>query len=288
MTTSSYASLAQRRLKEAIEELTKDGWTVTPEPHAQQLPSQLMSRQIDFIAHRGSEILIGEVASRRTAKNRQIDSLAALVEQIPNARLEVYWLGDSDVTKPDEAQLERYISEARSIVTSSPRAGLLMALAALEGAISSFADSVGVTIQAPSRQLLANLSGLGLIDTADYSRLSQLYKLRSGISHSLTAEQPDIEDIYFVINIAERMAQGRYTSADKMIDWFLENFEDPAHRMPHDSREGGYFYTEEGPFDAEDVLREEFPDASDQAITEAVNFLEHQATDWVRQPGRRG
>jgi hypothetical protein len=61
--------------------------------------------------------------------------------------------------------------------------------------------------------------------------------------------------------------------------------EGPEHHVPFDSREGGYQYGDDGPYDAEDVLREEFPYASEQAIADAVNWLEREAmSGFARRP----
>ena len=40
------------------------------------------------------------------------------------------------------------------------------------------------------------------------------------------------------------------------IEWFEARFEGPEHSVPFDSREGGYQYGNDGPYEAEDVLRE--------------------------------
>jgi hypothetical protein len=69
-----------------------------------------------------------------------------------------------------------------------------------------------------------------------------------------------------------------------MIEWFKERYEGPEHRVPHDSSEGGYQYARNEPYMAEDVLWKEFPDASEQAILDAVQRLEDESSEWVRKP----
>jgi hypothetical protein len=213
-------------LDEVVSQLRLEGWTVTTEPRGDSLPEVLRNRQVDFIARRGPELLIGEVASRTTARQERIDLLARLVEQIPNARLQVYWLGDSSSAKPDFHQVQRYIKEADAVIGISPRAGLLMAMAALEGAVAAFAESVDVKPDMPPRQLLSHLYSLGFIDAPHFDRIASLYRLRSEIAHLATPREPTHDDIRFCLDLADRMLGNRYVSADRVDDWFLNSKRD--------------------------------------------------------------
>lgn len=284
MSNQIYSSEIESHLQEIIERLRAEGWVVDIEPTAKSLPSALLGRGVDFIAHRDQEILIGEVASRGSAKQERIDTLARQVASIPNARLEVYWIGDTPIVRPDPEEVRRYIAEANAACkANSPRAALLMALAAFEGAIATFADEVGIRLRVPAKQLLSNLYSLGYIDEADFNRLSRLYTLRSAISHLATPQIPEYGDVEFSLDLATRMLDGHYISADQMIEWFKEHYEGPEHHVPFESREGGYQYGDDGPYEAEDVLREEFPYASEQAITDVVRWLGDEGHEWVRK-----
>jgi hypothetical protein len=158
-----------------------------------------------------------------------------------------------------------------------------MALAAFEGAVATFADEVDIRLKAPAMQLLSNLYSLGYVDEADFNRLSRLYTLRSAIAHLATPQIPEYEDIEFCLDLAARMLDGHYVSADQMIEWFKKHYEGPEHHVPFQSREGGYQYAGDEPYEAEDVLREQFPYASEQAITDAVRWLEDESYQWVRK-----
>ena len=48
------------------------------------------------------------------------------------------------------------------------------------------------------------------------------------------------------------------TQKEVLKTWFHQNFEDPAESTPHDSSEGGYLFTWGGPYDADEVLWDEF------------------------------
>jgi hypothetical protein len=243
VSAQSYAGAAERRrLDEVVSQLRFEGWVVTLEPRGDSLPEALRDWPVDFIAHRDTELLIGEVASRNTAKEERIDLLARRVKQIPNARLQIYWLGDSTDAKPDFHQVQGYIGEARAVSETSPRAGLLMAMAALEGAVAAFAEGVDVKPDMPPRQLLSHLYSLGFIDAPDFNRIGSLYRFRSEIAHLATPREPSPEDILFCLDLAGRMLNNRYVSADRVDDWFLNSSRKadlPSARVPWDTISAG-------------------------------------------------
>jgi hypothetical protein len=277
-----------QELQEYLEQLRGEGWQIVREPGPQQVPSSLRTIRVDFLARRDVDIIVVEVANRSTARRERIDAIAKRVADIPNARLEVFWIGDTPITKPAAENVQRYIDVAKTVSEVSLQAALVMALAAFEGAVATFADEVDTELQAPARQLLASLYSLGFVEEADYHRLSALYKLRDEIVHSLTSEVPTPDDVRFCLDLASRLLEGRYISADQMTEWFKEHYEAPEHRVPHDSSEGGYQYAPNEPYYAEEILREEFPYAPNQTITEAVDWLENESFDWVRKPGFEG
>lgn len=284
MTAESYVGpVEQQRVREVIERLRAEGWLVEAEPDPNRLPGALRGTRVDFAARRNDELVIGEIAARATARQERIDALARKVESVPNARLEVYWIGGTPIVKPDAQEVRQYIAEARAVSKVSIRAALLMALAAFEGAVATFADEVGIRLRAPAKQLLSNLYSLGYVDKADFDRLSALYTLRTAIAHLATAMVPERLDIEFCLDLATRMLDGHYVSADQMIEWFKEHYEGPEQRTPFDSREGGFQYMGDEPYEAEDVLRDEFPYATDQAIADAVSWLGDEGHEWVRK-----
>jgi hypothetical protein len=69
---------------------------------------------------------------------------------------------------------------------------------------------------------------------------------------------------------------------EAMMGWFLENFEDPAHSLPYESREGGYQWIWGGPYDAEEELQQAFDDyATPEEIKEAVERIQSDGTyEW--------
>lgn len=81
---------------------------------------------------------------------------------------------------------------------------------------------------------------------------------------------------------------GAQPSLREMLDWFHANYEDPAVRTPYESREGGYQWIWGGPFDAREVLSDQYPEAADDLIERAVTRIEQDGiTDWAptERPG---
>lgn len=79
----------------------------------------------------------------------------------------------------------------------------------------------------------------------------------------------------------------REASIEEMVGWFFENYEDPAHNTPHSSSDGGYQYIYGGPYDAREVLGDNFPSVPEEWINEAVDRIQKDGTyDWA--PVNRG
>ena len=72
-----------------------------------------------------------------------------------------------------------------------------------------------------------------------------------------------------------------------MKEWFKLRFENPAEQTPYDSSEGGYIYIWGGPYEADDVLRDEFDGmVSNETIQECARELDDEGgcVDWARIP----
>jgi hypothetical protein len=91
-------------------------------------------------------------------------------------------------------------------------------------------------------------------------------------------------------NVVSRSAFRRMRKARKhelMVHWFLQNYEDPAHRTSYESAKGGYLWNWGGPFDTRDELGDKFSGiASDSRIDEVVRELEAGGiSHWAPTPG---
>jgi hypothetical protein len=79
----------------------------------------------------------------------------------------------------------------------------------------------------------------------------------------------------------------REERVEAMVEWFLDNFEDPAEHTPHESAEGGYQYIWGGPYDALDQISSTFPEAEQDEIEEAVDEVQSDGIyDWAPSDGR--
>ena len=72
--------------------------------------------------------------------------------------------------------------------------------------------------------------------------------------------------------------------AEIMRAWFLDNYEDPVHSLPYESREGGYIWVYGGPYDAGQVLRDMFEAlVSERIIERLAQELVDECPEWVEQ-----
>ena len=75
--------------------------------------------------------------------------------------------------------------------------------------------------------------------------------------------------------------------AEIMRTWFLENYEDPVHSLPYESREGGYIWVYGGPYDASEVLHDMFEEfVSEQIIERLASELFSECPEWAEQVHR--
>ena len=69
---------------------------------------------------------------------------------------------------------------------------------------------------------------------------------------------------------------------EAMRQWFFTFFEDPANETPYSGRDGGYFYTHGGPYDAEEELRKEFEEiVGEEPIMALVRELLDLGHEWA-------
>lgn len=80
----------------------------------------------------------------------------------------------------------------------------------------------------------------------------------------------------------------RISQIDVMETWFRSLYEDPAERTPYESREGGYIWIWGGPYEADEVLGEEFAETVDQDVIDSlVDDLNSKCLFWAptERPG---
>jgi hypothetical protein len=69
----------------------------------------------------------------------------------------------------------------------------------------------------------------------------------------------------------------------EMINWFLDQYEDPVENCPVD--EGTYVFVYGGPYVAGDVLYERFGDEkTDADVDRAAELLSNSCLEWSKKP----
>lgn len=87
------------------------------------------------------------------------------------------------------------------------------------------------------------------------------------------------------ISLVELQAADDETQTEVLRNWFYERYEDPAENTPHDSSEGGYVYLWGGPYDAMDILSDNFCEiVRESVIEELVNELGDLSAEWASKP----
>ena len=85
-------------------------------------------------------------------------------------------------------------------------------------------------------------------------------------------------------NAAEVRELDKRAQSEFMRDWFLDNYEDPVHSLPYESREGGYIWVYGGPYDAGQVLRDTFEGfVSDKIIEWVARELFGECPEWAEK-----
>ncbi|MDK1489397.1 hypothetical protein QN219_04915 [Sinorhizobium sp. 7-81] len=80
----------------------------------------------------------------------------------------------------------------------------------------------------------------------------------------------------------EAEAAERADQVNSIVEWFSQNYEDPAHSLPYISAEGGYQWISGGPYDAREVISDEYPNLPEDVLDAAVEAIEADGiTDWA-------
>ncbi|MEJ7706170.1 MAG: hypothetical protein WKF82_02160 [Nocardioidaceae bacterium] len=269
----------------AIANLRTSGYRVFSGPAAESVAPEWLKRlQPDIIAQRDEEFLVLEVKSRRPAspspKLGQLTELASEISKHPGWALELVWLGDEE-PQGRSADVDNLITRADRVLQVDVEAALLLVWPAVETGLQLLASRVGVR-EASAKQLLSELYSLGWLSERHFNELDDAQVLRNSIAHRVGGDRVDPAVVLRLAQIARRLADPSYISVDRMVEWFRSNYMEPANGVPYDSREGGYIYISGGPYDALEVLSEQYPDALPDELEDATEILEHESDAWVR------
>jgi hypothetical protein len=145
-----------------------------------------------------------------------------------------------------------------------------MAFAALEGAVAIFSAVAGIRPGRTPWQTLSNLYSLGYVSEPDFNILRRLYELRSSIAHAASPRIPQLEDIRFCLDLASRMLEGRYVTADRLVEWFSRQYKSRQEPAAGDSM---------GRNEIVAILSAAFPYAANAVVSEAADWLRVAGAD---------
>jgi hypothetical protein len=289
MTTWEQHAIAEaRRIYEA------EGYTVEIAPDVAPSLSQL--GQIDALASKGDTrvyIQFKRLHPRLARQPGPLESaaLVAAIEKLPNARFDLIALPDPGDALPTPDDIKRRAFGARSLVTHTDEperveAAMLLASSALEGALRLIAynSQIFVEYDMSLDGLAANLWSEGFLSDPQWNQIQHIAAARNALTHGLrSGAGVTVGDVQSAAAMAESLSSDASLTSHVLIAWFLERYEEPHHHVPHDSAEGGYQYFNGGPYDAGEVLADQFPNAPSNAHQKAVDDLSDLSSDWVRR-----
>jgi len=272
----SFQQQMAQAIGEAIRELNRDGWEVVElqTNRVDWLPERLRHFEPDFVARRGKEVIIGAFKSRNSESLDDLDGLAKAVAEVPDARLEVYWLGDNAQGELVRDHVQEYANEAKALLSMGRlRPAALVAWAAVEGALVYHATNLEVPLPDDGHyttlpwRLLSYLDSLGYINEADLKWLTELRNERNAAAHFRGPDDPPSRAaIEHCLEVVNRMLSGRYVSVDQMMEWFVEHHDYPDVPVQKPDRNR-----------IQALLVEQFPGARESDIEEVVAGIVHDA-----------
>ncbi|MFJ5591963.1 HEPN-associated N-terminal domain-containing protein [Streptomyces noursei] len=284
------------KLRELVSNYQSRGYSVVAVEDDPAIPQEIVDLQPDLVVRRGNEYIFVELKGGARpslfANHPHLANMAATVDRFPNWKMELHWLGDPPAQRISLDQVNEVLSRARAVATVDSAAALLLGWSAAEVALDRRIRSIQhddspnaegrQRVRSP-KQLVSLAQSLGLISDDIYETLLKAGDARNRLAHGFhvdgVSDLPQLTES--LLDATRRLSLTSYASPDEMIDWFRENYEDPAESVPYDSREGGYQYFGVSPHDARDVLQDQFPGASQEDIDEAVEILERESVEWV-------
>jgi hypothetical protein len=273
-------------LRQVADEYQKLGYKVSIGPRGALLPEPLRELQYeyDLLAERADEHVVVEIKSSRTLTSApDIHVIAERLRAYPGWRLDLRVFEPSSPLPSRERLAERAMMSRALVSQGYLEPALLMAWAALESAIRLLANRFEGEVQLRIPALIDTLNAEGILSDEQRTLARFGYSARSAIVHGTDFDHLNGELVHTVAKLAERLSRTEFTPVAQMVDWFFENYEDPAQAVPFETGEGGYQYYAGGPYDARQELADHFEMADEEEIAEATALVEVEATDWVKR-----
>jgi Holliday junction resolvase-like predicted endonuclease len=252
---------------------------------------------VDLVARRGDETIYVEIKRARHGAasddpDLRLTALAEAAASLPGARLDVVILPADPSRQPaEDADAVRRVAAAAVRLAAGGdvpddvrgQAALVLACAAAEGALRLLAarSRLDADPAAGLAALAAQLRSEGLLWSGHWDVIDRAAAARDAIVHGLSPEPYDPELLARLSGLTSAVAEQAPMTADDLVDWFAEHYKDPADGVPYDSGEAGYQYVHGGPYDARDVLENQFDFVPPAVIDEAIGRIEADGTEWV-------
>jgi hypothetical protein len=95
------------------------------------------------------------------------------------------------------------------------------------------------------------------------------------------AQYYDLPQEQLSISLLELASKNAEAQKDIMRTWFFQNYQDPVHECPYNSREGGYAYVYGGPYESIEELQSEFGGhIPDEVIDDLAGELDADCSEW--------
>ena len=99
----------------------------------------------------------------------------------------------------------------------------------------------------------------------------------------MRAERPDADQLDWFQRFAVATADNDLATIDDMLDWFRAHHASEGAALSHGNEDGQHIRLGSRPQDAAEALRDRFETALEADLTETVEILERECTDWARQ-----
>ena len=297
---TNFAYLEQKKLKEIASQYEKVGYHVVIDPS--NMPSFLKNYQVDLVALSDEDNILVEIVSQESMRNREkLERLAKLIEGRKNWRFELVVTNpkDQNQSKQDisvQEIINRLIESQTLINSKQYQAALLIAWSATEAIMRRLAQKNDIKkgINTPIK-LTKNLYSLGVIGKSDYDVLILAAKTRNQLAHGYSIEETretllntvnkliDVTNILIAKLDTSQDNESEDYSVDNLVEWFLDNYEDPANHVPYETREGGYQYVFGGPYDPWEELADKFDFVDEDTIESAAKRIYNHGILWVKK-----
>ena len=282
MTAIPAALHALDRAKDAYE---ADGYTVRFE---ERLPPPFQAFVADAVAERGDEFVVVEVrsADMHDRSRNRLARLAEILKADAGLRLDIVTY-EPETLPPvaDRGDILRRVEEARRVAAVSPDAAVMLTWAAIEGALHRLRPQRG---RAPARigsprTLIRDLAIDGVLSDNQAAELDKLARLRNEIAHGMHTEPPDADQLDWFQRFAVAATDNDLATIDDMLDWFRAHHASEGAALSHGNEDGPHIRLDSGPHNADKALRDRFKTALEADLTETIEILERECTDWAPQ-----